>query len=397
MEVDLSVEARVVRVEVGPGIAYWTPLVGPTLEHEPTVRHFLRHLVIGRGRAENTSKSYAEQLAPFVKWRLIHGLSWEDAARDMDGFLIWRRAQRRTSAGGGVWGPSAATLRHAMTAVNEFYRHAVSFGLVNSSVMPVLFEVADTSSLPLEVMPEWSSPQLRLRSRFQVRAGTLEADRERQSRRSRTRAVSRDDALAVLGQVRTARDALILAFMLRCGLRVGQVVTVRRDRVHVSPTVRCQSAHLGPHLHVERVVDHPKREWSKSRTPFVIPVPADVIELYSGWLRERVRLRGAKASPWLFLTFAGPAGSEGRPIGRSAVTAMLSACCERAGVRRLTPHQFRHGFGQAAADAGMPADVLQQLMGHASVKSQEIYRTVSDQQTVTWVQRLDSLPERLVR
>ena len=46
--------AHVARVEVGPGLAYWTVLSGLTLEPVRPVDHYPRHLRVGPGRAEST-------------------------------------------------------------------------------------------------------------------------------------------------------------------------------------------------------------------------------------------------------------------------------------------------------------------------------------------------------
>jgi len=54
------------------------------------------------------------------------------------------------------------------------------------------------------------------------------------------------------------------------------------------------------------------------------------------------------------------------------------------------PHELRHGFGQEAADMDMPRDLLQQLLGHASIESQDVYRRSSDEALAAAVLRLDS-------
>ncbi len=68
---------------------------------------------------------------------------------------------------------------------------------------------------------------------------------------------------------------------------------------------------------------------------------------------------------------------------------MVKVVAKRAGLRHITPHQLRHGFGQEAADADMPRDLLQRLLGQARIESQDVYRRTSDEAVAAAVLRLD--------
>jgi integrase len=92
---------------------------------------------------------------------------------------------------------------------------------------------------------------------------------------------------------------------------------------------------------------------------------------------------------WLLLAFAGPLGREGQALGSSAVREMVKVVAKRAGLRHVAPHQLRHGFGQEAA-ADMPPDLLQRLLGHARIESQDAYRQTSDEAVAAAVLRLDN-------
>ena len=64
----------------------------------------------------------------------------------------------------------------------------------------------------------------------------------------------------------------------------------------------------------------------------------------------------------------------GAPMPPDAVNALVSAAARRAGLdRAVTPHQLRHAFGSNIADAGGAADEVQDLMGHASLSSTQVY------------------------
>ncbi len=69
--------------------------------------------------------------------------------------------------------------------------------------------------------------------------------------------------------------------------------------------------------------------------------------------------------------FREPAGA---PVPPAAVNDIISAAVRRAGLdRAVTPHQLRHAFGSNVADAGGAADEIQDLMGHRSLSSTQVY------------------------
>jgi hypothetical protein len=225
-------QVRLVRKDLGGDLAFWAPLVGLTMEREPEVEQYLRNLVVGRGRSEKTTKDYAGWLVPAIQYRRVKQLSWELFAADMDNFLIWRRALRRRTKGRGMAGPSRQTLESMMTAVNGFYRYGVRHKLISSDVMSVLFEVTDEPALPEHLRSVWGEPALRLRSRYAIRSGTATADRQVRQHREQRRPVTAEEFALLICQVTSARDAFCLALMRYCALRVGQVVTLKRDRIH---------------------------------------------------------------------------------------------------------------------------------------------------------------------
>ena len=63
------------------------------------------------------------------------------------------------------------------------------------------------------------------------------------------------------------------------------------------------------------------------------------------------------------------------PMSRTTAWRMIKRVLKRAGVSgsQATPKGFRHGFGIAMAQAGMPLTELKTLMGHASTETTEIY------------------------
>jgi integrase/recombinase XerD len=367
--------ADIARVEVGPGLAYWTVLSGATLEPAGPVDHYLRHLRFGQSRAESTTKTYAGHLKRLEQWRRPRNLSWEDAARELAGHLIERRLSVRATPGRGQGrGPSEAALAPALAAIHGFYRHAVDVGDVDRAVLPVLFEVAEFRVPGAE---HWW-PVLRPRLRVDARPGY--------PAHLGPSAATPEEFAALLAQAVTARDTCMIGFLGGFGLRAGQLAALRREDVHLVPPGRripgCAFVH-GPHVHVIRRDGHPRGATSKSRTPNVLPAAAPLVMLYAGWLRERQAIPGAASSPWAFVSFPGPAGNApGQPLSTRRVYAIVAELAAQAGLRHIHPHMLRHAFGAAAADLDVARDVLQRLLGHDAIASQDVYRHVAPARVV---------------
>lgn len=67
-----------------------------------------------------------------------------------------------------------------------------------------------------------------------------------------------------------------------------------------------------------------------------------------------------------------------QPWPRSKVYRILARDCERAGIRRLTPHMFRHGWATAALTAGVHPRVVQEQLGHSSIAvTMDVYTRVA--------------------
>jgi integrase len=356
-------------------LAYWTVLSGLTLEPVRPVNHYLRHLRFARGRAESTTKTYAGHLKRLEQWRRARDLTWEEAAREIAGHLIDRRITPRTTPGRGLGRrPSDAALAPALAAIHGFYRHAADVGDVDRAVLAVLFELIDSTAAGWPASLPALRPRLRVDARpsYPAHLGPPEATPE--------------EMAALLGRATSARDACLVGFLGGLGLRVGQLAAVRRVDVHLVPLGRrapgCAFRH-GPHLHVIRRDGHPRGATSKARSPNLLPVPAPLVMLYAGWLHERRTIPAAVHSPWAFVSFPGPAGNlPGQPLSTRRIYAIVAELAVAAGLRHIHPHMLRHCFGAAATDLEVARDVLQRLLGHEAIASQEVYRHVASARVV---------------
>ena len=138
-----------------------------------------------------------------------------------------------------------------------------------------------------------------------------------------------------------SRDTrLVMRLMLRCGLRVSEALQVRPSHLRFERT---------PPI-ISLPADIPG---NKARTAREIPVPEDLVEV----LRDRA---------------SGETRARNRPlaeISRQAVGQGMKKAAELVGMdpARVHPHAFRHTYGRHCILQGVPVNVLQQWLGHASL------------------------------
>jgi integrase/recombinase XerD len=84
-----------------------------------------------------------------------------------------------------------------------------------------------------------------------------------------------------------------------------------------------------------------------------------------------VAARRASASPAVFLN------ARGGRLTRQGAWAVLRAAAQRAGITEMSPHTLRHSFATHLLDGGADVRVVQELLGHASVTTTQVYTLVT--------------------
>jgi integrase/recombinase XerD len=70
--------------------------------------------------------------------------------------------------------------------------------------------------------------------------------------------------------------------------------------------------------------------------------------------------------------------ARGGPLSRQSAWSILGAAAERAGLSaEISPHTLRHSFATHLLDGGADVRVVQELLGHASVTTTQIYTLVT--------------------
>lgn len=353
---------RPLRVELTPALAYWT-VVDDDWCLVPVADAFLRHLRLGRDRAEGTTKAYAGDLALFLGWCADTGRDLVGGARALSLFvgMLKTTAVQRRGAGQGR-ARSAGRINHVLAAVREFYKHAVADGTVDASVLTFLYEIGDDRYLPAELRPEGSGLRYRARPRHV----------QRSRRRPGPGAVRAAEVEALMRVSRCWRDRLLLVVLWFCGLRIGEVLGLRRGDLHLTASARALGCAIpGPHLHVVARDDNPNGAQAKSGDRHV-PVRAEILACYDHYLGERGCCVAAQDCDFVFVNlFHTPIG---RPMSDHTVRQWLAVMSGRAGLERtIKPHMFRHATATELLARGVGLDVVKELLGHASIRSTEAY------------------------
>jgi integrase/recombinase XerC/integrase/recombinase XerD len=151
------------------------------------------------------------------------------------------------------------------------------------------------------------------------------------------------------------RDRALFELAYSCGLRAEEIVSLRVGDLD----------HDAEQLRVE----------GKGRKTRFVPVGEPAMAAVARYLdRERegrAALESERSRGALFLS------KSGRPLGTSDVRRRLRTWSERTGVAQgASPHALRHSFATHLLDGGADLRSIQEMLGHASVSSTQIYTRV---------------------
>jgi site-specific recombinase XerD len=364
---------RAFPVRLPSGARYWTVL-DEDLAVVPVADGFLRQVRFGRDGAESTTKSYAHSIALFLRWCARTGRTWQAGAGQLGLFMTWlAHAGPAVSRDGAstqgmvLAGPGSAPARGArrvngvLTAVRGMVVHAVAAGQASGDLVALLYEVADDRDLPGAARGEDGRMGWRMRARHRLHEPETPVDR-----------ASDEQIVALLRACLSARDRLIVLLMARAGLRRGEVLGLRRSDVHLladSSALGCGISRA--HLHVVRRDDNPNRAAAKSRRQRAVPLDFMTVQAFDAYEFERMTVPAAASADFVFVNlFRSPVGA---PMRLDAVNDLVAAAARRAGIASLHPHQMRHAFASNVLDAGGTLDEVQDLLGHASITSTQVY------------------------
>ncbi|MFH0944053.1 MAG: site-specific tyrosine recombinase XerD [Planctomycetota bacterium] len=277
------------------------------------VAEFLSYLSAEIGLAPSTIKAYGGDLRKYEQ-SLLEGGTPDLRIQNTEPILAFLIREQKAGA-------AEAMLARRLAAIRSFYRYLLETGRVLKDVRPIGSAPRQWSRLPAVLNPSSVTRLLAVRS---------------------------EDRPAAL------RDRALLEVLYATGCRVSELCGLTMNRLHLeSGFVRC----LG-----------------KGRKERIIPIGSSGRRAVEEYL-ERGRPAFERNRPPTDAVFL---SRTGRPLDRTRVWRIVKECATLAGLptRGVTPHTLRHSFATHMLENGADLRVVQELLGHASVATTEIYTHV---------------------
>jgi integrase/recombinase XerD len=166
--------------------------------------------------------------------------------------------------------------------------------------------------------------------------------------------LSADEVATFWGSFRTFRDLALIALMLLDGLRSQETLDLQLEDLQLADTQI--------------------RVFGKGNKQRLLPLPVETIEVLQNYLRLE---RPLTNSPALFVSLKGR--HRGYPMTAAGLRSLFRHHRLRTQVCRANPHRFRHSFAADMVRNGISLPALQQLMGHAHIRTTMQYVQLAPQ------------------
>ena len=294
----------------------------PASDLEDQIRRYLDHLAVERGAAANTLSSYGRDLDRYRRHlvsRSITSLA-EVAEEDVREFLVGLRTgdAERDEA------PLAdSSVARTLVAARGLHKFATAEGITATDVAHAVRPPKPARRLPK------SLPVDQVVAIIEAAGGEGAADTPR-----------------------GLRDRALIELLYSCGARISEAVALDIDDM----TTESGAVLLRGKGGRERIV----------------PIGGPAREALDAYLVRGRPALVSRYNPALFLN------ARGGRLSRQSAWQVLSDAAERAGLQTsVSPHTMRHSFATHLLDGGADVRVVQELLGHASVTTTQVYTLVT--------------------
>lgn len=278
------------------------------------VAQFIQHIERERGLSVNTTAAYRTDLEQFETFLGERGIIGW-ALVSHDTILDFIIYLRERSY-------ANSTIARRTAAVKSFFAYLSSVGLVSSDPTERIDSPKVDRYLPKAISPDQVDELLELPLRFSTPEGL--------------------------------RDKAMLELLYATGLRVSELVALNMSDLNTSGgTVRCAG---------------------KGRERF-IPISGTALTSLEEYLdigRTHLARSQEQAVDALFLNH------RGKRLTRQGFWLILKGYAEQLGLEDLTPHTLRHSFATHMLNSGADLRAVQEMLGHASISTTQIYAQLSN-------------------
>ena len=287
------------------------------------IEDFLQHLRHERGQSELTQKTYAAMLGKFVAWAGTQGITDWKAVTLSHLMTFLTHERERVPEGEPKESKkrlSSESLYLEIAALRAFYRYAENEKLLPNNAAENLSLPRRWKRLPKSLSNE--EIEKLLRPETPETPGTL-------------------------------CDQAILELAYSSGLRLSELRGVRLEQ-----------------LHLEAGFINVIGKGNKER---VVPMGSKAVEAVSRYLHAgRPALVTPRSPGAVFLT------RRGTPFAAVTLWLRIKQRAKRADIRKnVTPHMLRHSFATHLLEHGADLRVIQELLGHATIATTEVYTHVA--------------------
>ncbi|CAN2198261.1 XerD Site-specific recombinase XerD [Candidatus Nanopelagicaceae bacterium] len=289
------------------------------MKFEAARSSYLDQLRIERGLSSNSISSYARDLSKFEGFLKASHRDFEKLiAQDLTDFEVSLKTM----------GLATSSINRTLSAVKGFYKYAsLEFDMTNPTLEIVSAKIS--SKLPKALSVD------------EVTRLIESAKRE--------------------GDSVSLRDFAILELLYSSGGRVSEIVGVNTGDISISKTDDGDVTVLKL-----------RGKGSKERLVPLGKFAVAAIEEYFTRTRPALAAKNSKSEPALFLN------SRGKRLSRqSAWQIVLDAAVATGLEGKVSPHVFRHSYATHLLDGGADIRVVQELLGHSSVTTTQIYTLIT--------------------
>lgn len=289
------------------------------------VETYLRHVAVERGLSDHTVAAYRRDLAGYLAWLEERGIETVD---EVTAQLVAEFAAERASA---QPPPAATSLARLQSSVRGLHRFLAREGVTPDDPTGRLRPPKTPQRLPKALTIEQVETLL-------DGAGPAPGS-----------------DLAETGEagLLRLRDRALLELLYATGARVSEIIQLDVDDLAHGDMLRVRG------------------KGSKERIVPVGSYARAAVDAYLSRGRPELSRRG-RATPRLFL------GARGAALSRQSAWLIIQQAAERAALSsHVSPHTLRHSFATHLLQGGADVRVVQELLGHASVATTQIYTHVT--------------------